>query len=104
MGLGEGLGLTSKIMNFSLADKKKTLFAVKFCSIIEDGVYSVIATFEEILLSNLFLIHFNFKIIVLVFSSFYKVCFYQSKKNRSQKPFVLEQKQRQFWLDSLKRS
>ena len=36
-----------KILNFSLADRK-CLVGFKFCSLVYDGVCSVIASFEEI--------------------------------------------------------
>ena len=58
-------------MVFFLLIKKNLL--PDFCSLIEDSVYRVIASFEEIILKTNFLFIFNLVITFLVFSSYYKM-------------------------------
>ena len=84
------------IFFFQPAIEKNYLNAIKFCSLVEDGVDNEIAIFEEICSKNYFLYFLFLVITYIAFSSYYKMWFYHLKKYRSQQPFALEQKQRKF--------
>ena len=59
-------------------------------TIVEDGICSMFASFEEVWLKNWFLKK-------KTFSFNCKIWFYLLKNNRSQQPFKLEQEQGQIW-------
>ena len=62
----------------------------------EEAAYSVIVSFQDSWLEKWLYIYFlgyHF----FCFSSYYMILFYHPKENRSQYPFMLEQKQREFW-------
>ena len=91
MGKGEGVG-DQKIVILFFYWKKKHSITIKFGSLLEDGVYSVIANFEDFWLKINFIYVFIWAVTFLVFSFYYKMWLYHLNKSRSQQPFNLEKK------------
>ena len=70
---GGGLRIAS-LDFFTFADKKNNSIIIKFCSLLEEGIYTVKSNFEENLTKNYFFIYIFISVITfVVVSSYYKM-------------------------------